>query len=97
MILKIFFIQTTASFCKKMNITINGSEKNANFFCGKLAKIAENCDHNIYPWTGLKIQQMWMFVLRREVFSHAVPGSQDGKFSGIDFGLSIEQTKIGMA
>jgi hypothetical protein len=24
-------------------------EKNANFFRRKLAKIAENCDHNIYP------------------------------------------------
>jgi hypothetical protein len=25
-------------------------EKNANFFGRKLAKIAENCDHNIDPW-----------------------------------------------
>jgi hypothetical protein len=24
-------------------------EKNANYFCRKLAKIAENCDHNIDP------------------------------------------------
>jgi hypothetical protein len=23
--------------------------KNANFFCRKLGKIAENCDHNIDP------------------------------------------------
>jgi hypothetical protein len=27
-------------------------EINANFFCRKLAKIAENCDHNIDPWRG---------------------------------------------
>jgi hypothetical protein len=23
------------------------------FFCRKLAKIAENCDHNIDPWTNV--------------------------------------------
>jgi hypothetical protein len=28
-------------------------EKNANFFRRKLAKIAENCDHNIDPWRSV--------------------------------------------
>jgi hypothetical protein len=42
-----FYAQTTASFCKKNYYTI-GFEKNA-IFRRKLAKIAENCDHNIDP------------------------------------------------
>jgi hypothetical protein len=41
-----FFAQTTAFF-KNLIITLV-FEKNANF-CRKLAKIAENCDHNIDP------------------------------------------------
>jgi hypothetical protein len=28
-------------------------EKNANFFLRKMPKIAENCDHNIDPWSLL--------------------------------------------
>jgi hypothetical protein len=36
-----FFAQTTASFCKKLIITMV-FEKNANFFRRKLSKIAEN-------------------------------------------------------
>jgi hypothetical protein len=52
-----FFAQTTASFCKNMIITLV-FEKNANFFRRKLAKIAENCDHNIDPrWACEKIAQ----------------------------------------
>jgi hypothetical protein len=27
-------------------------EKNANFYCRILSKIAENCDHHIDPWNG---------------------------------------------
>jgi hypothetical protein len=39
------FAQTIASFFKNMIIALV-LEKNA----AKLAKIAENCDHNIDPW-----------------------------------------------
>jgi uncharacterized protein YijF (DUF1287 family) len=41
-----FLAQTTASFCKKFIITLV-FDRNANFFRRKLAKFAENCDHNI--------------------------------------------------
>jgi hypothetical protein len=40
------FTHTTVSFCKNLIITWV-FEKNAKFFRRKLAKIAENCDHNI--------------------------------------------------
>jgi hypothetical protein len=43
------FFRTTASFRKKMIITLV-FEKNANFFRQNFSKIAENCDHNIDPW-----------------------------------------------
>jgi hypothetical protein len=46
-----FFAQTTASFSKKIIITLV-FEKNANCFRRKFAKIAENCDHNIDPFSG---------------------------------------------
>jgi hypothetical protein len=39
----VFFVQHTANFCKNLIVTLV-FEKNA-----KLAKIAENCDHNIDP------------------------------------------------
>jgi hypothetical protein len=41
-----FFTQNKAKLCKNWNITLV-FEKNANFFC---RKIAEKCDHNIDPW-----------------------------------------------
>jgi hypothetical protein len=44
------FAQTNASFCKNVSITLV-FEKNANFVRRKLAKIADNCDHNIDPWS----------------------------------------------
>jgi hypothetical protein len=43
-----FFAQTTATFSKILIMTLV-SEKNDNLFRRKLAKIAENCDHNIDP------------------------------------------------
>jgi hypothetical protein len=42
-----FFTQNKAKLCKILIMTLF-FEKNANF-CQKLAKIAENCDHNIDP------------------------------------------------
>jgi hypothetical protein len=44
-----FFAQTIASFCKIVIITLV-FEKKTPIFRQKLAKIAENCDHNIDPW-----------------------------------------------
>jgi hypothetical protein len=41
-----FFAQTTVSFCKNCDQNIGFWEKR-HFFRRKLAKIAENCDHNI--------------------------------------------------
>jgi hypothetical protein len=43
-----FYAQNKAKLCKNWIITLV-FEKNANFFRRKLAKIAENCDHNIDP------------------------------------------------
>jgi hypothetical protein len=43
-----FLTQTKGNFAEKVIITLV-FEKNANFFRRKLAKIAENCDHNIDP------------------------------------------------
>jgi hypothetical protein len=45
-----FLTQNKAKLCQILIIT-SVSEKNANFFRRKLAKIAENCDHNIDPWS----------------------------------------------
>jgi hypothetical protein len=39
-----------SSFFQNLLITFV-FEKNANFFRRKLAKIAENCDNNIDPWS----------------------------------------------
>jgi hypothetical protein len=47
-----FLTQYKAKFCKKLIITLV-FKKNANFFRQKLAKIAENCDHNIDPWKDM--------------------------------------------
>jgi hypothetical protein len=33
-------------------------EKNANFFRRKLGKIAENCDHNIDPWSHWQADEL---------------------------------------
>jgi hypothetical protein len=45
------FAQNKAKLCKNWIITLV-FEKNANFFRRKLAKIAENYDHNIDPGLG---------------------------------------------
>jgi hypothetical protein len=42
-------------------------EKNANFFCRKLAKIAEHYDHNIGPRFGFYdsisvVRQFWVII-----------------------------------
>jgi hypothetical protein len=42
-------------FAKKLITTLD-FKKNANFFRRKLAKIAENCDHNIDPCTSESIK-----------------------------------------
>jgi hypothetical protein len=46
------FAETTASFNKTL-ITAMAFDKNDNFFRRKIAKIAENCDHNIGPRSDL--------------------------------------------
>jgi hypothetical protein len=53
-----FFAQTTASFCKILIITLV-FEKKRQFFRLNLAKIPENCDHNIDPWIfGLEMYHL---------------------------------------
>jgi hypothetical protein len=42
--------QNKAKSCKKLIITLL-FEKSAKFVRRKLSKIAENCDHNIGPWS----------------------------------------------
>jgi hypothetical protein len=44
-----FLTQSKAKLCKNLIITLV-FEKNANFFRRNLAKIEENCDHNIDSW-----------------------------------------------
>jgi hypothetical protein len=44
-----FLAQTTARFAKKNDHNIVFFVKNSNFFRRKLAKITENCGHNIDP------------------------------------------------
>jgi hypothetical protein len=46
-----FFTQNKAKICKIVIITL-AFEKKRQFFSRKLAKIAENCDHNIDPILG---------------------------------------------
>jgi hypothetical protein len=45
------FSTNYSQFCKKNIITLVFEKKTA-IFCRKLAKIAENCDHNIDPTTS---------------------------------------------
>jgi hypothetical protein len=45
-----FLIQNKAKLCKKFIITLV-FEKKRQFFRQKLSEIAENCDHNIGPWS----------------------------------------------
>jgi hypothetical protein len=49
-----------------------GFEKNANFFRRKLAKIAENCDHNIDP------RQKRLGFLRSLVYESGHTGPMSG-------------------
>jgi hypothetical protein len=42
-------------------------EKNGKFFCRKLAKIAENCDHNIDPKAAKKCFACLQDIRRNEV------------------------------
>jgi hypothetical protein len=49
-------------------------EKNANFFRRKFAKIAENCDHNIDPWSHrlqLKVKEIESEIGRAETANEA--------------------------
>jgi hypothetical protein len=43
-------IGTYVEFLQKWDHNIGFKEKR-QFFCRKVAKIAENCDHNIDPWS----------------------------------------------
>jgi hypothetical protein len=45
-----FFAQNKAKLCKNWIITLVLGREKRQFFRRKLAKIAENCDHNIDPW-----------------------------------------------
>jgi hypothetical protein len=51
-ILWVFLFKPLRVFCKNMIVTLV-FEKKTPFFRRKWAKIAENWDHNIDPWTGL--------------------------------------------
>jgi hypothetical protein len=63
-----FFALATASFCKNLIITLVFVKKSANSFAEKLAKIAENCDHNIDPgptcknWLNIQLTKSGLVV-----------------------------------
>jgi hypothetical protein len=62
------FLTHNKAKVRKMLIITMVFEKNANFFCRKLAKIAENCDHNIDPWLfsgPSKETYLFILLLRR--------------------------------
>jgi hypothetical protein len=71
-----FFVQITASFCKKTYRNIGFWEKR-QFFRWKLAKIAENCDHNIDP----RPKNFYDFD---ELSSHICKSIQTGFFDFVD-------------
>jgi hypothetical protein len=56
-----FLAQNKTKVCKILIITLV-FDKNA-IFCRKLSKIAENCDHNIDPWSVKYLQEPWIQVL----------------------------------
>jgi hypothetical protein len=61
-----FLTQNKAKLCKNFIIT-SVFEKNANVL-PKLAKFAENCDHNIDPKLGEFLPTDWTIVLFGTVF-----------------------------
>jgi hypothetical protein len=63
----LFFLLTTASFCKNLIVTLF-FKKNANFFRRKLAKIAENCDPA--PANGNLYLSPANFILTRNFFKN---------------------------
>jgi hypothetical protein len=62
-----FLFKLLLVFEKKLIITLV-FEKNGNFFCRKLANIAENNDHNIYPRSGKKITYL-IYIIFYTYFS----------------------------
>jgi hypothetical protein len=56
-----FFTQTTAGCCQKIDYNIGSGEKR-QFFLRKLAKVAENRDHNIEPRPSVRVQCSISFV-----------------------------------
>jgi hypothetical protein len=82
-----FLTQNKAKLCKILIIF----EKNANFFRRKLSKIAENCDHNIDPWSDAAVPKC--FFRREEGAlrkSHLpLPGHHDPHL-GSDFDASAQ-------
>jgi hypothetical protein len=56
-----FLTQAKAKLCKILIITLV-FEKNA-YFCRKLSKIEENCDHNIDPWSFGIYYDHWEYLM----------------------------------
>jgi hypothetical protein len=44
------FLNFTETFCKQIGVFDSNKIEKRQFFRKKMAKIAENCDHNIGPW-----------------------------------------------
>jgi hypothetical protein len=63
-----FFAQTTASFWKQIDNNIGFWEKR-QFFRRKLAKIAENCDHDVDPWLNQNLKN-WLEQLKLKPLLH---------------------------
>jgi hypothetical protein len=70
-----FLTQIKGNFAEKVIITLV-LEKNANFFRRKLAKIAENCDHNIGPWRQCLVASSTPAIVAIEAMSREIESCQ---------------------
>jgi hypothetical protein len=50
------------------------------FFCRKLSKIAENCDHNIDPCTHTRVEKLYQALVVHNTYAHMRRGETGREF-----------------